>query len=183
MQTIKLMATALIVIMLIVGAVLALRESVPINFTVWGIILFCIALYIIFTIHELIHGLLFWIFSNDKIKLSHRKGFLYFNCPNQSFSKWQYQIITIGPCVLLTLILVILALEFPVDLVAIYLLITAHSGFCMADIYTMKLISSAPKKSTNKRYERRYPDCVRKITKITLLSLKLVAIGVAFRIQ
>ncbi|EUJ25844.1 DUF3267 domain-containing protein [Listeria cornellensis] len=147
MQTIKIMAIALIVIMLIVGIVLALREAVPVNFTVVGIIMFIVALYIVFTIHELIHGLLFWVLGNGKIKISLKKGLLYFNCPNQLFAKWQYNIISIGPCVLLTLILVILALEFPGDLVAIYLLIVAHSALCMADMYTMKIIASAPKKA------------------------------------
>lgn len=147
MQLIKIMATTLIAIMLIVGLILALRESVPMNFTVAGIILFCIALYIVFTFHELIHGLLFWVLSNGKLKISFKKGVLYFNCPNQLFSKWQFQIISIGPCVFLTLILVILALEFPVYLVGIYLLIAAHSGLCIADFYTMKIVSSAPKKA------------------------------------
>ncbi|WP_430535482.1 DUF3267 domain-containing protein [Listeria rocourtiae] len=147
MQTIKIMAATLTVIMLIVGIILALRESVPVNFTVIGIILFCIALYIVFTIHELIHGLLFWVLGNGKLKISQKKGIIYFNCPNQLFSKWQFNIISIGPCVLLTLILVILALEFPGDLVAIYLLIVAHSALCIADMYTMKIVSSAPKKA------------------------------------
>lgn len=147
MQTIKIMATALIVIMLIVGIVLALREAVPVNFTLMGIVLFLIALYIVFTIHELIHGLLFWVLGNGKLKISLKKGMLYFNCPNQLFAKWQFNIISIGPCVLITLILVILALEFPGDLVAIYLLIVAHSALCMADMYTMKIVSSAPKKA------------------------------------
>ncbi|EUJ48469.1 hypothetical protein PROCOU_06003 [Listeria rocourtiae FSL F6-920] len=147
MQTIKIMAATLTVIMLIVGIILALRESVPVNFTVIGIILFCIALYIVFTIHELIHGLLFWVLGNGKLKTSQKKGIVYFNCPDQLFSKWQFNIISIGPCVLLTLILVILALEFPGDVVAIYLLIVAHSALCIADMYTMKIVSSAPKKA------------------------------------
>lgn len=147
MQTIKIMAATLTVIMLIVGIILALRESVPVNFTVIGIILFCIALYIVFTIHELIHGLLFWVLGTGKLRTSQKKGIVYFNCPDQLFSKWQFNIISIGPCILLTLILVILALEFPGDVVAIYLLIVAHSALCIADMYTMKIVSSAPKKA------------------------------------
>ncbi|MBC6127920.1 DUF3267 domain-containing protein [Listeria booriae] len=147
MQTIKIMAAVLMAVMLSVGLVLALRESVPINFTIEGIILFCIAFYILFAIHELIHGLLFWVFGNTKLHFGFKKGFLYVNCPKQLFSKWQFQIINIGPCILLTLILVILALEFPVYLVAIYVLIAAHSGFCMSDLYAMKIVARAPKKA------------------------------------
>ena len=101
----------------------------------WGLAALLI-IFITVTIHELVHGLFFWLFSKSRPQFGIGPGYAYAAAPDWFFPKGQYLIIGMAPLVVLTVIGLIAIAFAPLGwLPAIFLVIVFNAGGAIGDIY------------------------------------------------
>ncbi len=125
----------------------AIAGSVTFNFDKTYFIWLIVALLVVFTVHEVIHGFLYKLFDHHaKIKIGFKNGIVYVNSPKSLYTKRQFAWIAATPFVALSLILIAMYLInwLPGDL---FLGIAALQGAgSVADF--MCCIASLPRRST-----------------------------------
>ena len=110
-----------------------------------GILGVIIGGFFILIIHELIHGLFFWLFSRKKVKFGFKQGLAYATCPGFLFSKLQFFITLSSPFIVITAILLMLQFSLFHPMVILFL-ISWHASACAGDFYMIKIILKAPSK-------------------------------------
>lgn len=108
-----------------------------------GFIYMIVGGFVILIIHELIHGLFFWLFSRKKVTFGFKQGLAYASCPGFLFSKTQFFITLSSPFIVITALLLILQLSLFHPIVMLFLL-SWHASACAGDFYMIKLIRKAP---------------------------------------
>ena len=108
-----------------------------------GFIYVIVGGFVILIIHELIHGLFFWLFSRKKVTFGFKQGLAFASCPDFLFSKTQFLITLSSPFIVITVILLILqfSLFHPI---AMLFLLSWHASACAGDFYMIKLIWKTP---------------------------------------
>ncbi len=99
--------------------------------------------FVVLIIHELIHGLCFWLFSREKVTFGFKQGLAYASCPGFLFSKFQFFIILSSPFIVITTILLILQFSLFHPMVMLFL-ISWHTSACVGDFYMIKIGMEAP---------------------------------------
>lgn len=133
----------------ILNSILFFSFKIPtklgINFSTFfqGLLDIIIGGFILLIIHELIHGLFFWLFSRKKVIFGFKQGLAYASCPGFLFSKSQFFITLSSPFIFITVFLFILQFSLFHPLVILFLL-SWHASACAGDFYMMKIILKAP---------------------------------------
>lgn len=124
----------------------AIAGSVTFNFDKTYFIWLIVALLVVFTVHEVIHGFLYKLFDHHaKIKIGFKNGIVYVNSPKSLYTKRQFAWIAATPFVALSLLLIAMYLInwLPGDL---FLGIAALQGAgSVADFYVLYRVITAPK--------------------------------------
>ncbi|AMB99995.1 hypothetical protein AWM75_08430 [Aerococcus urinaehominis] len=122
----------------------AVSLSISSSLDIFKFLISYLALYlVIILVHELIHAVYFWLFTKDKgqIKLGFKSGLAYATSPGSRYLWWQYLIIVLAPCLLLSSLLVA---AFQVGWLGagLYLLLAAaHLAGCAGDLWYAWLVA------------------------------------------
>jgi hypothetical protein len=96
----------------------------------------------IISLHEMVHGVFFWLFSGEKPVFGLGPGYAYAAAPDWYFPKGQYLVIGLAPLVVLTVIGLGLIVFIPLTWVGIVALALAFNmGGAIGDIYVCARIA------------------------------------------
>jgi hypothetical protein len=101
-----------------------------------GMIVILVGLYVILmTIHELIHGLFFWMFTHSRPVFGVRLFYAYTGAPSWYIPHRQYGFIALGPLVIIGVVGMLLMLLVPESwLITIIILVALNTGGALGDI-------------------------------------------------
>lgn len=124
----------------------AMAGSITVKFTKSYFIWLIVALLVVVTIHEVIHGVLYKAFKpNGKIKIGFKNGLLSVSSPKSLYTKQQFLWIGATPFVAISLVL--MAMFFvgwlPGDI--FLALASLHGAGCVGDFYLLCLVMTSPK--------------------------------------
>ena len=101
----------------------------------WGLVAVLIILVTV-TIHELVHGFFFLIFSKSMPQFGLGPGYAYAAAPDWYFPKWKYIVIGIAPLVVLTVVgLISISLAPMAWIPTLFLAVAFNAGGAISDIY------------------------------------------------
>lgn len=93
---------------------------------------------LLITIHELIHGFFFWVFTHSKPVFALRLFYAYAGAPDWYFPKRQFAIIAVGPLVIIGAVGLLLILLAPISWVMFIMFFVAmNTGGSMGDLYVL----------------------------------------------
>lgn len=93
---------------------------------------------LLITIHELIHGFFFWVFTHSKPVFALRLFYAYAGAPDWYFPKRQFAIIAVGPLVIIGAVGLLLILLAPISWVMfIMFFIAMNTGGSMGDLFVL----------------------------------------------
>ena len=106
---------------------------------------------LVLIIHEIIHGLFFWIFSHGRPVFALRPLYAYAGAPTWFFPKRQYAITALGPLIIIGAVGLLLLLLAPISWIPmIALLVALNTGGAIGDIFVfIRLLKSSPTSFTN----------------------------------
>jgi len=92
-------------------------------------------------VHELIHGMFFWIYSRSRPKFGLRSGYAYAAAPGWFFPRRQYLVIALAPLVLLSILgMVLVAVASAGALYAILFGMVANAAGAVGDMWIAFLV-------------------------------------------
>lgn len=105
----------------------------------------------ILVIHELIHGLFFWMFSRSKPVLAIRLLYAYAGAPAWFFPKHQYALIALVPLVMIGVVGLLLIMLVPASwFLMIAFLVALNTGGAVGDLFVfVRLLKLSPTGFTN----------------------------------
>ena len=114
--------------------------------TVWQVLLVGLAtvliIFVTVTIHELVHGFFFWLFSKSRPQFGLGPGYAYAAAPDWFFPKGQYIVIGLAPLVVLTVAgLIAIAIAPLAWLPTLFLAVVFNAGGAIGDMYVCARIS------------------------------------------
>jgi Putative zincin peptidase len=87
------------------------------SFSGWGLIGILALIILMLVVHELIHGMFFWLFTRERPKFALRSGYAFAAAPNWYLPKFQYIIVGISPLIVISIVCVVLAIFVPATMV------------------------------------------------------------------
>lgn len=104
-------------------------------------------------IHEGLHGVFFWIFTEERPKFAFKIYYAYASAPGWYFPRWQYFYTALAPLVGITLLGVVALLWFPAycALPALLLLVFNTSG-AVGDIWVALRLATCPRSTLVRDY-------------------------------
>jgi hypothetical protein len=106
---------------------------------------------IVLIIHEMIHGLFFWIFSRGMPVFALRPLYAYAGAPTWFFPKRQYAITALGPLVIIGAVGLLLLLLAPISWIPmIAFLVALNTGGAIGDVFVFfRLLKCLPTSLAN----------------------------------
>lgn len=106
---------------------------------------------IVLILHEIIHGLFFWIFSHGRPVFALRPLYAYAGAPTWFFHKHQYAITALGPLVIIGAVGLLLLLLAPISwILMIVFLMALNTGGAVGDLFVfIRLLKCSPTSFTN----------------------------------
>ncbi len=106
---------------------------------------------IVLILHEIIHGLFFWIFSRGMPVFALRPLYAYAGAPTWFFPKLQYAITALGPLVIIGAVGLLLLLLVPVSwILMIAFLVALNTGGAVGDLFVfIRLLKCSPTSFAN----------------------------------
>jgi hypothetical protein len=106
---------------------------------------------IVLIIHEIIHGLFFWVFSHSKPVFALRPMYAYAGAPNWFFQKRQYTITALAPLVIIGAAGLLLLRLAPLSWVLmIMFLVALNTGGAVGDLFVfLRLLKCSPTSFVN----------------------------------
>lgn len=105
-----------------------------------------LALLVFITIvHELVHGIFFYLYTGDKPVFGYKKLAAYAGAPNWFIRKKYYQVISLSPFILLTILnfVVLYFVSGPFTTI-LFIAASAHAAGCVGDIWiSLKLLNKS----------------------------------------
>jgi hypothetical protein len=92
--------------------------STGVEITLKGLLVLILGVLISILLHEMIHGVFFWIFSGSRPKFGLRGGYAYAAAPGWFFPRAQYLVIVLAPFLLLSILGMVLVVAVPVGALA-----------------------------------------------------------------
>lgn len=124
----------------------AIVGSMTVNFTESYFVWLIVALLVIVTIHEVLHGILYKVFKpNKKIKVGFKSGMLFVSSPKSLYTKQQFVWIGATPFVVISLVLIAIFLLGWLPGELFLPLAALHGAGCVGDFYLLWLVISSPK--------------------------------------
>jgi len=141
--------------LLLTGSVQRLRDDFSISFQMGGSMgnllitsgLILAAVLAILVVHELVHGLFFWIFSGHKPEFGFGPGYAYAAMPDWFYPKWQYLVVGLSPLVLITAVGLGASVLIPLEWLWVVLIaIIFNAGGAIGDMYVCLRLAREHKK-------------------------------------
>ena len=108
--------------------------------------IFFVLILITATIHELIHGLFFYLFTGDRPKIGIKSIYAYAGAPEWYIHKNRFFIISLSPLVIITILAIIILIVIPDSYFSIvFLLFTLNAGSSFGDIWVCIKLLNKPK--------------------------------------
>ena len=106
---------------------------------------------LVLIIHEIIHGLFFWIFSHGRPVFALRPLYAYAGAPTWFFPKRQYAITALGPLIIIGAVGLLLLLLAPISwMLMIALLVALNTSGAIGDVFVFfRLLKCSPTSFAN----------------------------------
>jgi hypothetical protein len=119
--------------------------------TVGGMVALIVAVVLLMTIHELIHGFFFWVFTRNKPVFAIRLFYAYAGAPDWYIPTRQFMIIALGPLVIIGVMGMLLMLLVPESWVLmIAIMVALNTGGSIGDLLVFtRLIKLSPTSLAN----------------------------------
>ncbi len=112
------------------------------TFSGWGLIAILIAIILMLVVHELIHGIFFWLFTRERPKFALRSGYAFAAAPEWYLPKMQYFIVGLSPLIIISVVCVILASLMPPSIAPYPLFIaTFNAAGALGDMVVVGWVS------------------------------------------
>jgi len=122
-----------------------LTVSETLTFSLWQLLVIILGLIIMVIIHELIHGLFFWIYTHERPVFAIKPAYAFAAAPEWYVRRNAYFLIGLAPLILISVILVPLAVLLPSSSAAVVLLIAAmNAAGSLGDIVVVTWILFHP---------------------------------------
>jgi len=110
-----------------------------------------VLLVLLITIHELIHGFFFWVFTHSKPVFALRLFYAYAGAPDWYFPKRQFAVVAVAPLVIIGAVGLLLILLAPINLVMfIIIFVSMNTGGSLGDLFVLnRLFKLSPTGLTN----------------------------------
>jgi hypothetical protein len=113
------------------------------TFSGWGLLAILASIIIMLVLHELIHGIFFWLFTRERPKFALRSGYAFAAAPEWYLPKSQYTIIGIAPLIVISIVCIILAAVVPLALVPYPLFVaTFNAAGALGDMIVVAWVST-----------------------------------------
>jgi hypothetical protein len=96
--------------------------------SVWNLITLILSIIVMLVFHELIHGLFFWLFTQEQPRFALKSGYAFAAAPEWYLPKFQYIIVGLSPLVLISIICIVLAAFMHSQIVSYLLLIATFNA-------------------------------------------------------
>ena len=108
-------------------------------------VLCVVATVVMITLHELTHGLFFWLFTREQPRLGFRLFYAYAAAPDWYIPRGQYFVVALSPLVLLTLVGFLLLWQLPIWIVPPLLFgMLMNAGGSVGDIAVILWLIAKP---------------------------------------
>ncbi|WP_066186342.1 MULTISPECIES: DUF3267 domain-containing protein [Gracilibacillus] len=133
---------SIIIFVLLIALGLFILPAATIAIHIIPMLLFLLAMFVMFCFHELIHGMFFKMFApGSKVKYGIKSGMFYAANPGVTYSKLPFVVIILMPFFIISCLLVMLSL-FPINLHALYVLFAIHTAGCVGDFYYIGVLNN-----------------------------------------
>jgi hypothetical protein len=117
-----------------------------IEFSVWELLVFLLSIILMLILHELIHGILFWMFTHERPKFALKSGYAFAAAPNWYLPSRKYILVGLSPVVVISVASILLAwfIAFPY---IPYLLVIAtfNAAGSLGDLIVVGWVLNQPK--------------------------------------
>ncbi len=107
-------------------------------FTVFSLVdlfILLVAIVLMLVLHEMIHGLFFWLFTAERPKFALRSGYAFAAAPGWYLPKFQYIIVGLAPLLVISILcLVLAALLTPVAVPYLLIIATFNAAGALGDV-------------------------------------------------
>jgi hypothetical protein len=118
------------------------------SFTTWTLLIQLGLMVLLFTLHELIHGIFFWVFTRSRPVFAVRALYACAGAPDWYIPARQYAVVTIGPLAVIGTVGVLLMLLVPESWVlVIAFLVALNTGGAVGDLLVFNRIFKLPRTS------------------------------------
>jgi hypothetical protein len=115
-----------------------LRAGVEIHLAAFLVLIGSVVISIV--LHELVHGVFFWLFSRSRPRFGFRGGYAYAAAPGWFFPRRQYLVIGLAPFVVLSVMGMILVIFAPLEGLAVLLMaMIANAAGSVGDLWIVFL--------------------------------------------
>ena len=122
-----------------------LTVSETLTFSLWQLLVIILGLILMVIIHELIHGLFFWIYTHERPVFAFKTAYAFAAAPEWYIRRNAYFLIGLAPLIMISVILVPLATLLPPSSAAVVLLIAAmNAAGSLGDIVVVTWILFHP---------------------------------------
>lgn len=83
---------------------------------VWGVVGFLFSMFLVMVLHELAHGLFFWVFTKTRPIFGFKGAYAYAAAPDWYFPRGAYLVVGLAPLVLISLAGILLMPIFPMQI-------------------------------------------------------------------
>jgi hypothetical protein len=98
------------------------------SYSIWNLIALILSIIVMLVVHELIHGLFFWLFTHERPKFALRSGYAFAAAPEWYLPKYQYILVGISPLVLISILCIVMAVFMPPQIVSYLLLVSTFNA-------------------------------------------------------
>ena len=111
----------------------------------WELLAFPLSIILMLVVHELVHGLFFWLFTRERPRFALKAGYAFAAAPEWYLPGPQYIIVGLSPFVLITLMTVLLAVFVIPPLVPYLLFIsTFNAAGALGDLIVVGWVLRQP---------------------------------------
>jgi hypothetical protein len=98
------------------------------NYSIGGLFTLILSIIFMLVLHELIHGLFFWLFTHERPKFALKSGYAFAAAPEWYLPKYQYISVGLSPLVLISILCIIMAAFVPLIVIPYLLLIATFNA-------------------------------------------------------
>ncbi len=110
----------------------------------WIALPLSIALMLVF--HELVHGIFFWLFTQERPRFALKSGYAYAAAPEWYLPRKQYVLVGLSPLLVISVLSIILAVLFPAHQVSYLLFVaTFNAAGALGDIIVVAWVFRQPR--------------------------------------
>jgi hypothetical protein len=116
------------------------------TFSGWELLAFTLSIILMLVLHELIHGIFFWLFTHERPRFALKSGYAFAAAPEWYLPRSQYLIVGISPFVIISIASILFAWFVASALIPYLLLIaTFNAAGSLGDLIVVGWVLKLPK--------------------------------------